>query len=134
MYRPLQFHERGQYLIGTYDEILTAFFGTGTGDSPVCGEFDVVVAALAAVQSQRPDCNRVLTQRFANPYMQSGHPEEGPPWGLPASERGLGRWMRRTFLRKLRGEVSEKDSNVSRKAWLARAAIVFQTNSDTRTA
>ena len=29
--------------------------------------------------------------RFANPYMQSGHPEEGPPCGLPASRATAGR-------------------------------------------
>jgi len=39
--------------------------------------------------------------------MQSCHPEERPLWGLPAS-REPGRWMRRTFLREWRNEVSHK--------------------------
>jgi hypothetical protein len=36
---------------------------------------------------------------------QSGHPEERPPWGFPAS-RGPGRRICRTFLRERSNEVS----------------------------
>jgi len=35
-------------------------------------------------RGDRAACGMRCGVRFANPYMQSGHPEEGPPWGLPA--------------------------------------------------